>query len=111
MKQITTKSGNILCVEVSEDACDKFMRYFSEGLCYRRVVKLSELTDEDCEEFVTISHVRPDGKVNYKDYTNYNKGQHVNIVRFIYEAKESFLSLLQSEGIDTSKEHLIIKVL
>lgn len=54
--------------------------------------KLSELTDADCEDFID----------NYK-------GSNKEIMS-IKSAKESFLSLLQSEGIDTSKEYLIIKI-
>ena len=134
MKQIQTKSGKILCVEVpknDEFELDKAL-YFSlynvtqgKSECtisnptlnckdLEIVGKLSELTEEDCEEFVEVTHY---GGVDigdaitqkvFKDYLSKNK-----ISKLLFQSKESFISLLQSEGIDTSKkdELLIIKEL
>ena len=150
MKQIKTKSGNILCVEVPEDAYD--FTIYENGVYFKPTIiqytiygeinphpsvnfrtynlklkiinKLSELTDKDCEEFVLqygegglkdvvnsialgfseIIKVSADG-LGYRNYLdNLNNN-------YTLKPKESFISLLQSEGIDTNKEWLIIKVL
>lgn len=105
MKQIKTRSGDIIIISISEQIPINRPDGITLG-------KLSELTDKDCEEFVEITHY---GGVDlgeeitqrvFKDYLSKNK-----ISKLIFKEKESFLSLLQSEGIDTSKEYLIIKML
>ena len=68
---------------------------------WKIVGKLSELTDKDCEEFVERDPIDPKGFANYIYYKE----------AWLRSIKKSFISLLQSEGIDTSKEHLIIKLL
>lgn len=134
MKQIKTKSGNILCVEVLKNAYDfelisqgYHLRYKTGGFNHITgadnikdidirnnlnnpkfviIGKLSKLTDKDCEEFVeALNSV-------YLDYLNpdYAKADYTNEWG-CNSTKESFISLLQSEGMDTSKEFLIIKIL
>lgn len=86
--------------------------------------KLSELTDKDCEEFVLkfgdnswndfinyailgysdIIKVGVDGELSYRDYIDDMNNN------YTLKPKRSFISLLKSEGIDTSKEWLIILV-
>lgn len=130
MKEIQTKSGKILVVEVPEEAYSiKFIPtgdlvYKVKDEPYQSLVnvmkactsirceligKLSELTDKDCEEFV-----EKHPNIKYRDYMASTLSKAINgwTVNWIQNsAKESFTSLLKSEGIDTSKEHLIIKVL
>ena len=105
MKKIKTKSGDIICVEENTDsiaAIQLLLSYRDEEF---KISKLSELTDKDCEEFINwlSKNIYP----NTTFYQNYSKISE----RPISSAKESFISLLQLEGIDTNKEHLIIKIL
>lgn len=85
---------------------------FTDPNQFEIVGKLSELADEKCEVFVEIAHeggVDIGGEITQKVFKDYSsKGQ---IHKLFFEAKESFISLLQSKGIDTSKEQLIIKTL
>lgn len=95
MKQIKTKSGDIIIISISEQIPINRPDGITLG-------KFSELTDKDCKEFVDIPF-----KGEY--WLDYDAA-----IDYIYElksAKESFISLLQSEGIDASKEYLIIKML
>lgn len=128
MKEIVTKSGKILVVEVentsrffdiwSEDG-KVYLNYsiFLGEWCEEQVVlpitnsknyfeivgKLSELTDKNCEEFVKkMPFSFSDRYLLYIPYLY--SPEHTD------SAKESFISLLKSEGIDTSKEWLIILV-
>ena len=128
MKEIQTKSGEILIVEVPEDAYD--IRFIPTGdLIYKitdkpyqslfnvmkgrtsirceLIGKLSELTDKDCEEFVELT---PTGLFKLYNWSK-EKVDELGIQPVTYSAKDSFISLLQSENIDVSKEYLIIKVL
>ena len=68
--------------------------------------RLSELTDKDCEEF--IESIKRKGQ--FIDYVYYYKDYPSNT--FTHGTVwNSFISFLQSEGIDTSEEYLIIRVL
>ena len=153
MKEIQTKSGKILCVEVPEDITwwelienntedfitnalslgKWFLQYGKSSTIFGKKVndivyynpenfyccqhykeasivgKLSELTDKDCEEFV-----EKHPNIAYRDYTASTLSKAINEWTVNWNknsAKESFISLLESEGVDTSKEYLIIKVL
>lgn len=110
MKEIQTKFGKILCIKVPESASNDLIHYYnlelvgSELIYINKVLgKLSELTDKDCEEFVEFCNKQ-------RIYRNY-----VGLLDQAWDcsnsAKESFISLLQSEDINTKKEHLIIKIL
>jgi len=133
MKQIKTKSGDIGIIEVpklsfyfdwswqssnkidpkiqiywetEDDRIDGIITDFKDPKDFEILGKLSELTDKDCEEFVeALNSV-------YLDYLNpdYAKADYTNEWG-CNSTKESFISLLQSEGVDTSKEFLIIKIL
>ena len=145
MKEIQTKSGKILCLEVPDDVTwwesienilgsfltkvldlpQYFLQYGKvneEGYSqvyynsdnfylpkgkWNIIGKLSELIDEDCEEFVEL--LPSNMYKNYKwpeDKVRLTGIQPINAT-----AKESFISLLESESIDTSREYLVIKVL
>jgi hypothetical protein len=154
MKEIQTKSGKILIVEVPKDTTwweliennlgdfiskelslgKKFLQfgkgnstYYSPDKFYcvqnykNPIIlgKLSELTDKDCEE-LSVAYISnfniPNVYFNFKDYdlNDLNELLECNSVNVIFpfeSAKESFISLLQSEGVDISKEYLIINVL
>ena len=71
------------------------------------VEKLSELTDKDCEEFC----FKHPATLNYFNYRYHRHSEGIFSIHYELTAKESFISLLQSEGIDTNKEHLILKIL
>ena len=121
MKQIKTKSEDIIILSVSE----QIPINRPDGII---LGKLSELTDKDCEEFVENT-VRcnncywEDCEDNLKTFVDMS--EHIGKEIYYYKgcpncetddylmdiSKESFTSLLQSEGIDTSKEYLIIKML
>ena len=149
MKEIQTKSGKILCLEVPDDVTwwdivendlggfitktldlpQQFLTYGKSSTILGKQVnnrvyynsdsfylpkgkwniigKLSELIDEDCEEFVEL--LPSNMYKNYKwpeDKVRLTGIQPINAT-----AKGSFISLLESEGIDTSREYLVIKVL
>jgi hypothetical protein len=71
---------------------------------YKILGRLSELTDKDCEEFVK--------KMPFSFSDRYYKYvPYMYSPEYVKSAKESFISLLQSQDVDTSKEWLIIKIL
>lgn len=124
MKKLQTKAGEILIVEVPENIDLDTLSYSTSQdlhllttdrkdvdvycgniLDIKILGKLSELTDKDCDEFVEVTG----GKLNntgleYRDYMSSEDSYN-----YYDNSKGSFISLLQSEGIDTSKELLIIK--
>lgn len=133
MKKVQTKSGNILCIEIPEDAYDfeeitdqseipykSAIQYFIKcvktgypqgesvtiGQNFKIIKKLSELTEEDCGEFVELTNT---GLYKIYDWSE-KKVNELGIQPVTNFAKKSFLSLLESEGIDTSKEYLIIRL-
>lgn len=123
MKTLKTESGEILVVGVPKDAYEFRFSLKKEGhLIYRQgklradfiqldknyeiIGKLSELTDEDCEEFV-----ENDGDSLGAWYKNYANKIDNKPPYSLETPKKSFLSLLQFEGIDTSKEWLVIKII
>ena len=72
--------------------------------------KLSQL-DKELEEFVdkvenilNPFQIGDDDNIYFEDYSK-------SYPELFKTAKESFISLLESEGIDTSKEYLVIKIL
>jgi hypothetical protein len=76
---------------------------------WKIIGKFSELKDKDFEEFVELKSKYLDRSV-YKDYTDYSKGQHTNNAYCIRTAKESFISLCHSQGIEGDLDnYLIIK--
>lgn len=100
MKEIQTKAGKILISEFGKKYVNELPPEVDTTKTYIVLGKLSELTDKDCEEFIKTSN-----QWVYFDYTKQSK------FNMLGSAKESFISLLESESIDTSKEYLIIKVL
>ena len=153
MKEIQTKSGKILCVEVPEDVnwveisannlggfinttldlkdVNYFLQYgkgkygfppnrsvyynletFYCLNCLKGIKQpkllglLKDLTDSDVDRFVEYKKV----KGQYEDcyyFKSYN-----NVNNFTYgNPKQSFISLLQSEGIDTDRNLIIIEKL
>ena len=107
--EIKTKSGNILVVEITSEEDLMFdnieARIISQLDNVKIIGKLSELKDEDIEEFVEFKKVK--GQFSdlyyYKDYPT-NTFTHGT-------SSNSFLSLLTSNGLNTNKEFLIVKTL
>jgi len=82
--------------------------YLPEGK-WEILGKLSEITNKDCEEFV-----EKHPNIAYRDYMASTLSKAVNgwtANWSIQSAKQSFISLLQSENIDTNKEWLLIKLI
>ena len=108
MKEIQTKSGKILCVEVPEDSdVEEIIDNLNLSGDNKYLGKLSELIDEDCEEFVEL--LPSNMYKNYKwpeDKVRLTGIQPINAT-----AKESFISLLQSEGVNTEKNIIVIEKL
>lgn len=122
MKIITTKSGKLLIIE----DCPGIHMLIKHTKSLKIVGKLSELKDEDVEEFVLqwgqdmsrdiinsmvlgysdIVKVDENTGLGYKNYMdNFNNN-------YTLLAKESFLSLLESNGLNrNNKEYLIVKIL
>ena len=127
MKKLKTQSNDLIIVEVPEDAYD--FKIEVDYLIYRDnktsiwnegtpiqipdnskiLGKLSELEDNELERFChkMVQNDPPDQEIkfrgNWYNYLDYNK----------YESspKQSFISLLQSNGTDINKELLVIEVL
>ena len=122
MKTIKTQSNSILAIEVPDDAYD--FKIEVDYLIYRDnktsiwnegtpiqipenskiLGKLSELEDEEFERFVEHSKKSLTNENTWRDY-RFDEWEEC------FDVKESFISLLQSNGIDTSKELLIIEIL
>ena len=97
--------------ETEDDRVGGIVTNFKSAEDFDILGKLSELADEQCEEFVDLLHDNSyieDIKCwSGKFYYNYKQVPGM-MNQLMYTAKQSFLSLLQSEGIDTTKECLII---
>lgn len=120
MKQIKTKSTTIEIIEVPKNSTNDLKHYYNlelnnNELIYTNKVlgKLSDLTDKECEEFVEFNF--PFDGQSIKIYKNYYYVplEPWDTKPWYKSAKESFISLLQSKGINTSNEDklLIIKML
>lgn len=68
---------------------------------YKILGKLSEISEEECERFVVKV-------MNNQHYQNYNYKSIVD--RWVKTAKESFISLLQSNGIDTNNQNTLLLI-
>ena len=113
MTTIKTQSNSIIVVEVPEDVINwQSLDIVLDWSKHKILGKLSELEDKDLERFVkfSINSIR-----TYKNYTQQrgknNTPWERNEKMWLKSAKQSFISLLQSEGIDTNKNLLIIEVL
>ena len=134
MKQIQTIGNSLIVVKVPEDAYDFGFMKHNNSLFYwltsnktisegngdmirmdlsienlKILGKLSELSEENCSKFVhkmignnpSEQEIKFRGKYyNYLDYTIY-----------CLTAKESLISLLQSNRVDTNKNLLLIEIL
>ena len=107
--EIKTKSGNILVVEITPEEDLMFdnieARIISQLDNAKIIGKLSELKDEDVEEFVD-SDIKKSVYLNYY----YFDGENIQGHPYYSSAKESFLSLLAANGLNTNKEYLIVKL-
>lgn len=116
MKEIQTKSTKILVVDIL-DNIDKYTKNFSD---IKFVGKLSELTDENCEQFVEFKNVMSSCNCEYcgfdvdcyRDYLNQSDDDwdKYSVSDSLSSAKDSFLSLLEFNKIESNKEYLIIKI-
>ena len=105
MKIITTKSGKLLIIE----DCPGIHMLIKHTKSLKIVGKLSELKDEDVEEFIDRYTFNETGLSSANEMYKYY-GQCIGFP--IISAKESFLSLLASNGLSTNnKEYLIVKTL
>lgn len=138
MKTIQTQSKELIVVEVPEDAYDLSIHHLNEEddntgenytvlRCFHSGIttfelsenkhidckilgKLSELSEEECSRFVIKG-----GIGTYKDYCyNLGKIDKIGVFGALLEmkfktAKESLISLLQSHGVDTTKNLLLIE--
>ena len=92
--------------ETQDGWVKNFRTEFTNPNQFEILGKLSELIYKDCEEFV-----ENDGDSLGVWYKNYNDKIDNKPPYSLETPKESFISLLQSEGIDINKEHLILKIL
>lgn len=103
--------------ETEDDRIGGFITNFKSAEDFNILGKLSELSEEKCSRFVKYIFIDAwfPGEINlegYKDYSFKLIGElfYDKIYKF-KTAKESLISLLQSNDIDTSKNLLIIEVL
>lgn len=128
MKTIKTQNKELIVVEVPEDAYDFILQNrlvtcilytdneksdniirFDEILNCEILGKLSELPEEECSRFVEkiekpaqYRSEFPNGKIPY--YKSYTDGYYYS------KAKESLISLLQANGVDTSNQNTILLI-
>lgn len=126
MKTIKTNNNDLILIELTKDVFYYDWIKVEEGICFYTedindrihkyllpkeiqninqiniLGKLSELTDEELENFC---YYFEDEDI----WMNYNKTP--PYIPYRDTAKQSFISLLQSEGMDTSKEILLIEIL
>lgn len=125
MKQIIVNNNiELLVVEVPDDAYDFILDYSKDyGCCihyiinpreadsftepfgkfidnYKILNKLSDISETDCERLVKVWHSMTSGNKFYENY--------ISSTEEFSTAKESLISLLQSEGFDTDKNLLLI---
>lgn len=104
MKEIQTKAGKILISQFGKNPVNTPAPEVDITKTYKILGRLSEFTDEECEEFVEYY---PQPIAVYRNYV----GRLDQAWDCGNSAKKSFISLLQSQGVDTSKDYLIIKIL
>lgn len=135
MKSIKTNNKEILVVEIDKDSynfnndlqmpqidylievngilfndCIMLRDYWHNSI--KIIGKLSELTHNDCKELVESDSFLDTGDFGlgavtyYRSYPNELKDS----FDLDLDAKESFILLLQSEGIDLTKEYLILMI-
>ena len=130
MKQLQTEGNDIIVIEVPKDAYNyrfyingallydtiskkdntlfNIMEHFNHIKC-KILGKLSELTEEECSKFVhkMIGNNPPEQEIKFRGkYYNY-----LDYTIYCLTAKDSFISLLQSNEIDTNNNLLLIEVL
>ena len=82
------------------------------GFPFNILGKLSELSEEECKRFVQFKSLKLlNVEAGHKGFMNYKKSNSEATYFTLDTAKESLISLIQSQGIDTSKELLIIEIL
>ena len=125
MKEIKTNGITILLVEVPDDAIGFIIDYFYL-ICnpyesdkkvielpqcqWEMIGKSTELSEEQMKEICWQVSFG-----NYTGYKNYNKAK-CSDFRDIVESsfstvQESYLSLLEANGIDNNKIHLVLKMI
>ena len=141
MIKIKTNSNDLIIVEIPEDAYGfEITRYCTSKFLYYKkpfitdikedmflpssifidilnkdenvkiLGKLSELSEDECSRFVEFGRNNNGlGNCLYEGYFNYIPN--IGIKYPFITARESLISLLQSNGIDINKEYLIIEVL
>ena len=107
MNKIKTQSNDLIIIEIPENVINwQSLDIVLDWLKHKILGKLSELKDKDLEEFVEFI---PHRESDYNLYRNYLKLAKNYILG---SAKQSFTSLLQSNGIETeNKDYLIVEVL
>lgn len=124
MKEIQTNGITILLVEVPEDAKAWSLKHHMDGtlrslrisddednyeLCvlpkegYQILGKSTELSEEQMKEICPKC-------IGLSVYPDYNfKPTRLVALKFFHTVQESYLSLLEANGIDNNKIHLVLK--
>ena len=92
--------------EAEDDGLGGIITNFIKSNQFEILDKLSQL-DKELEEFVELTNT---GLFKMYNWTE-DKIKAAGIQPITTSSKKSFISLLESEGVDTSKEYLIIKVI
>ena len=92
--------------EAEDDGLGGIITNFIKSNQFEILDKLSQL-DKELEEFVELTNT---GLFKMYNWTE-DKIKADGIQPITTSSKKSFISLLESEGIDTSKEYLVIKIL
>ena len=108
IKELKTNSNLIICVEVPDDVRNwQSVDVSLDWNKHKLLGLLKDLTDSDVGKFVELTNTGL-----YKNYIWSDlKVKETCIQPLSNSAKQSFISLLQSEGVDVSKNIIVIEKL
>ena len=108
IKELKTNSNLIICEEVSDDTINwQSIDVSLDWNKHKLLGLLKDLTDSDVGKFVELTNTGL-----YKNYIWSDlKVKETCIQPLSNSAKQSFISLLQSEGVDVSKNIIVIEKL
>ena len=98
-----------LVASVRDNSCNDGTCYFNENPKGEILGLLKYLSEEQCKKFVESKRIKKSWNSDMSDvYINY-KSDHVTNM-YTELSQESFVTLLESKGIDTNKNLLVIEL-
>lgn len=125
LRIIKVKDKEIICIEVPDNASEIALIHENTRVAYfnpmykrfdlpnkncKIVGLLKDLTDTDVDKYAEFSEIKIlEWKTGHNGFKDYRKSNEENSYYTLGLPKESFISLLQSKGIDTNKNLLILE--